>query len=412
VDDGTDLFEPGVAWRAIPTVEGVAMVHQRATTSVVDLDPSDDEDPTANAYGGLGTCSGIVQPAVTLFSNTGEKTSLHPAGTVLPVDVAVSATGADVAIAYAGTLDPEHQSQSVVVEFHGPGAAGPAGSLGAGTGVAGGPGSSGVSVHTLTESPADCSFPRNVPISEPVIAVAFDTSGRLYAQTREPSQLVRLEAPAYTESRRLPLGGASRLDTGHELFHRNGGAGIACASCHPEGAEDGRVWHFDTMGPRRTQALHIGLEGTAPFHWDGTLANIDALMTEVFIGRMGGSKHSRDRIESLTSYLFSFRAPAPLRPADDAAARRGRSTFERAGCATCHSGPKLTNNATVSVGKLEALQVPSLIGLARRAPFLHDGCAATLEERFNPACGGADHGNLENHAPGEIDDLIAYLETL
>jgi hypothetical protein len=55
--------------------------------------------------------------------------------------------------------------------------------------------------------------------------------------------------------------------------------------------------------------------------------------------------------------------------------------------------------------------VPSLLGIGNRPPYLHDGCAATLADRFGP-CGGASHGNTADLGPGQIADLVAYLETL
>jgi hypothetical protein len=88
----------------------------------------------------------------------------------------------------------------------------------------------------------------------------------------------------------------------------------------------------------------------------------------------------------------------------------GRAVFEGAGgCVTCHSGPMMTNNATVDVGT-GALQVPSLIGVGDRAPFLHDGCATTLAGRFDPSCGGARHGNALS--ADETESTIQYLESL
>ena len=80
--------------------------------------------------------------------------------------------------------------------------------------------------------------------------------------------------------------------------------------------------------------------------------------------------------------------------ADAAAADRGHALFTSAktGCATCHAGSALTNNTTVDVGTGKALQVPSLRGLGWRAPFMHDGCAKTMADRFNGNCGGNAHG--------------------
>jgi cytochrome c peroxidase len=62
-------------------------------------------------------------------------------------------------------------------------------------------------------------------------------------------------------------------------------------------------------------------------------------------------------------------------------------------------------------GPREAFQVPSLIGISTHAPFLHNGCAPTLRDRFGP-CGGNRHGDTSQLSPDELNDLVAYLETL
>jgi cytochrome c peroxidase len=65
-----------------------------------------------------------------------------------------------------------------------------------------------------------------------------------------------------------------------------------------------------------------------------------------------------------------------------------------------------------NVGTGRALQVPSLLGVSHRAPFMHNGCAPTLRDRFG-ACGGGDrHGNTSHLSEPEINDLGAYLESL
>src|SRR5262249_15270731 len=109
--------------------------------------------------------------------------------------------------------------------------------------------------------------------------------------------------PANSNPTVVNLGGAPMLDTGHELFHRDSGAGIACAECHAEGGEDGRVWKFKPIGPRRTQSLHVGIAGTEPFHWDGDMSDLGVIMEEVFVKRMGGAHQSTDRVTALRSWL-------------------------------------------------------------------------------------------------------------
>jgi mono/diheme cytochrome c family protein len=97
------------------------------------------------------------------------------------------------------------------------------------------------------------------------------------------------------------------------------------------------------------------------------------------------------------------------------AVERGRTLFESAavGCTTCHTGRDFTNGSSYDIGTGGTFQVPQLHSLAARAPFMHDGCAATLADRFGSKCGGDQrHGNTSQLSPAEIGDLIAYLETL
>jgi hypothetical protein len=63
------------------------------------------------------------------------------------------------------------------------------------------------------------------------------------------------------------------------------------------------------------------------------------------------------------------------------------------------------------VGTGGAFQVPPLVGLGWRAPFLHDGCAGTLADRFG-SCATSGHGNTSSLSSGDLSDLVAYLETL
>jgi cytochrome c peroxidase len=208
------------------------------------------------------------------------------------------------------------------------------------------------------------------------------------------------------------------------MFHKppNGFSGIACASCHPEGHDDGRTWIFTTPEgggfKRRTQNVGLGggLLSTAPFHWAGDLSDMTGLMNEVFVKRMGGAQPGPRHITLISSWLDQLPALPPSPAADSAAVSRGADLFnsEAVGCSSCHSGVKMTNNKTVDVGTGSPLQVPSLISVASRAPFMHDGCAPTLRDRFtNAACAGGDqHGHTSQLTSAQVDDLIAYLESL
>jgi CxxC motif-containing protein (DUF1111 family) len=56
--------------------------------------------------------------------------------------------------------------------------------------------------------------------------------------------------------------------------------------------------------------------------------------------------------------------------------------------------------------------VPSLLGLAWRAPYLHQGCAATLADRFGSCGGGEAHGHTAGLTAEQRADLVTYLDSL
>jgi len=211
----------------------------------------------------------------------------------------------------------------------------------------------------------------------------------------------------------IELPGPFGYDAGRALFHGQTGVGLACASCHPEGREDGLVWTFAELGPRRTQSLAGHILRRAPYHWGGDMADLGMLMEQVFTQRMAGGAATRSERLSLGPWLDRIPAPAPV-VRDIAAIERGRALFDAAetACTSCHNGELLTNNMRFDVGKGAPTKVPSLLGVGARAPFMHDGCATTLADRFG-ACGGGDaHGKTSQLTPAQLADLVALLESL
>jgi mono/diheme cytochrome c family protein len=376
-----------VAWRMVAGANGgVVVVHQRAFAGEV--------VPSPGGYGSSGVQGGIVGSAITTVSENGTAMGTSVAlSAPLPVDVAQSATSGQLLIASA-TI--EHPLQPSFMP------------------------------RTLLLRPADLAFDKAptgdvfVPILAPIDAASNTTTvpnGQLVAvafvgdtplmQFREPSQLV-------FGNQGLSLPGNSVEDTGNTLFHLQTSSGLACASCHPEGQEDGHVWNFTGFGPRRTQSLRGGLLGSEPFHWDGAENDFTALTTDVMQGRMGGPSLTADQTTALAGYVDHFPAlPAPA-AAPSSSVDRGKTLFNDAnvGCATCHSGPRFSNNQTMDVGNASGnLQVPGLIGLWARAPYLHDGCAKTLGDRFT-RCNTPKHGNLAGLTEADLGSLSDYLETL
>lgn len=435
-------FQPHLAWRSVQAPDGsVIMLHQASASEEIDIKERSDQptDQSSSPYGGGGAlglgCQGVVLSSVSQFGSQGVESTISLDGTVLSVDMAISPDGGELAIVEAGTSDDNAPRPHIVTSVdQGEGLAPPSAPTsmfrGGFPGTDQFPSESRVLRMPMSGRQLDPSntfrgglnngsfagcgaAPISLPVPGQATAVAYVNDGSMLVQSREPALLTRIAT--FGSGAVIPLGGESVRDTGHDLFHRNSGGGIACASCHGEGAEDGHVWNFTGQGVRRTQALHVGLKDTAPFHWAGDESDLGALMEDVFVGRMGGVHQSDQRVTSLSRFLFSLRAPKPQMNVDADAAIRGKALFESsAGCAACHAGAKFSDNKSYDVGTSqgEHLQVPSLRAVSYRAPFLHTGCAKTLRDRFSPECGGTKHGNVAALQPGQIDDLVAYLKTL
>lgn len=135
------------------------------------------------------------------------------------------------------------------------------------------------------------------------------------------------------------------------------------------------------------------------------------------------------KLPALLAYQLSLRAPtAPKGSFDSASAARGKQIFRNeARCATCHTGPALTD--VLNGESVPFLHAPSEVGteplyaertatkkyrttplraLFQHAPYFHDGSAADL-----PAV--VEHYNRQlslNLTPAQKADLVEFLKSL
>ena len=375
-DDGLIDSIAAVAWRAVALPDGkIAVVHQRAAQRELSV--------VHGGYGGEGCDASPIESTITVVtppSGTTPATTVATAPLIgaLPVDLAVSSSG-QLAIALAGgkTITTAFAASLVADSQQG------CMSNGQGSGD-------------------DFGAPTSV---------AFDGNNDLIGFYPELPGLVVTQNGV---KRTITLPGELGYDSGRNMFHEQTPSGLACASCHPEGRDDGLVWKFQELGPRRTQVLAGSILSRAPYHWTGDQADLPTLMDDVFAVRMAGSQPTRSEHLSLGPFLERIPAPAPIGMANADAAARGKAVFESAdvGCLGCHVGTLMSTKQIVDVGTGGAFKVPSLIGVGARAPFLHDGCATTLTDRFTTCGGGDHHGKTSQLTPAQVSDLVAYLETL
>ena len=387
-------LEPTVAWRMRGVPGGVMLVHQNSVSSQLGV-----LGGSSGVYYG-GDCSlGVVRAVVTMFSVPAEDPSLFQSS-------AVAVDGASLVV------DGAIEERTGRIYVSAAAETGPSTFGGRGFGFSG--------VRTL-EPRGMSSIPTCFASGSgdqlrggdfAATAVAPIPGGGMVVQYRDPSMLVVDHgrsplAGGEPSTRQIALTGGPVQHFGHALFHEAAGTGATCAGCHPEGAEDGHTWLFES-GTRRSQTLTGGILETAPFHWDGQVGGSTGVMEGTFVGRMGGQMPRAEEIESFSAWIDALPAMPGEPIADTGAVERGRTLFEddAMGCASCHSGPRRTNNQSIDVGTGGRFQVPGLYELSYRPTYFHDGSADSLDAVV------ASHGNSTSFDDTQRADLVAFLRTL
>lgn len=284
--------------------------------------------------------------------------------------------------------------------------------------------------------------------------VVHDT--RVFESPQPP--LARLQIPT-----KEPL--APEILRGKQLFNDSADPRlsqdnyIACAHCHLDGESDLLLWDFTDRGEglRDTVALN-GHAGTAdgPIHWSANFDEVQDFENDIR-NAFGGAGLMSDEdwqtgtraqtlgdpkagvspdLDALAAYVNSLtteprsphRTPAgELTPEAEA----GRVLFESPalGCTDCHTGPRLTDSQWIGPGvpllhdvgtigpgsgqrlgaPLTGLDTPTLHGLWRSPPYLHDGSAQSLLEVLTIRNPNDEHGHTSTLGDAELADLVAYL---
>jgi YVTN family beta-propeller protein len=288
---------------------------------------------------------------------------------------------------------------------------------------------------------------RRIPVgSNPraVLALAGAAAGTVAVSDRLGDALTLLAAG--TAPRRVTVGTPQPADAvlrGARAFHSARFAfqhSFSCRSCHPGGHTDGLTYDFDIDGVGRNVVLNrslLGVAGTGPFKWVGSNPTLKRQCGPRFAMVLTRADPMDEaQLTDLVAFLHSLRAPRPWAAAgrvggrDTGAVARGKRIFERSTrkdgtpippsgrCITCHPPPLYTSRTRADVGTrgprddTGLFDVPHLIGIGSKAPYLHDGRALTLEEIWTAPGVGNSHGVVSDLDKVDLNDLVAFLEGL
>ena len=201
----------------------------------------------------------------------------------------------------------------------------------------------------------------------------------------------------------------------------------SCHSCHQHGGTNSRPMDTRNDGSEMTFKTVIPLYNisrTAPWTWHGWQEDLNDAMHKSLTVTMLGPEPSQDDVKALIAYFDSLKMPPnPFRNPDGsltAEAERGKKVFEseKAGCASCHSGPFFTDGKIHDVGlgsetdRYQGYNTPSLVGVYRRVRLLHHGRAKSLEDLLTDLHAPAKVAGMGDLSEAELKDLIAYLKSL
>ena len=304
-------------------------------------------------------------------------------------------------------------------------------------------------------------------------AVVFSPDGRsAYVANALDDSVTVIDTKDFKVVGEIALGGPNEITEirrGELLFHSADnafGRQFSCRSCHPDGHINGLSFDIEPDGigmrPVDNRTLR-GIIDTAPFKWEGTNPSLRRQCgprLAVFFTRL--APYTPDEVNALDRYMCTIeRPPNPYRLSEGLtlAQRHGKAIFERSiansgepmlpeqRCVICHPGAYKTDRLTTVVrttmwfdvvipldvsdlfdveeyGELgnyaitdagiphEPFDAPHLNNIYNSAPYLHNGCAASLEEiwtRFNVT---DRHGLTVDLTRRQLNDLIAYLKAL
>lgn len=195
----------------------------------------------------------------------------------------------------------------------------------------------------------------------------------------------------------------------------------SCASCHPEARSDALNWDLlnDGMGnPKNAKGLLHSI-AVPPAMWHGVRATAEqGIRTGFqFILFSNVPEETYTDIEEYVKSLRQLPSPKLVDGELSEKALRGKAIFEseKYACLECHYGEYFTDCKMHDVGSRadydhrSDFDTPTLRGIWRTPPYMHDGRYVTLQEVFLDGLHGDVYGDVADMTEEEVDDLVEYL---
>ncbi len=260
----------------------------------------------------------------------------------------------------------------------------------------------------------------------PVAARFAPNGGTVWVANFLRDELQEVDAARGVLLRTVALGdpaAPSLARRGEEIFYdgrRSFHQWYSCHTCHVDGHTNGSS--FDTLNDGRhgnlkqTPSLR-GVIRTGPWTWHGWQTDFRQTLSHSLRTTMQGPQPSDDDLAALAEFVRRLDFVPPPALSDDSS-RRGEILFKARGCAVCHKAPDYTHDAVYAVG-LESpddvypgFNPPSLRGVSRRGPWLHDGRSRTLEDLLLKQHRPSTLSEKPDFNEAEVRDLLAFLRTL
>jgi mono/diheme cytochrome c family protein len=279
-----------------------------------------------------------------------------------------------------------------------------------------------VAYDASSAQPADAEVQRwDVPAGPTGIAVDIATRAAVvWSQFDKTITVLKLARDAAEEhpvqialSRQASSPTEHDLALGRRLFHQTlAQDGRACASCHPDGRDDGLVWSTPD-GNRQTPFLAGRLRGTAPYAWTGSGETVEIHLANT-LARLSARPLERRELDAVIGYAMTMAGPTrATTTGSPQAIARGREIFHSkdAGCSSCHGVDGLApDGLRHALAESTEFDTPSLDFVGGTGPYFHDGRYASLGALL-----AATDGSMGKTGHLSSDDRIAlenYLRSL